>query len=105
MISAISPLQHGFARNRSCITQLLRVLHSIGQNLDQNIQTDILYLDFAKAFDSVDHSLIVTKLKCYGVKGRMLNWFQDNLTNRTQRVVMNGVASDWTLCYFRCSSG
>jgi hypothetical protein len=42
MISAISPLQHGFVRNRSCITQLLRVLHSIGQNLDQNIQTDIL---------------------------------------------------------------
>jgi hypothetical protein len=55
----ITPHQHGFLRNRSCVTQLLSVLHSIGQKLDRNEQTDIVYLDFAKDFDSVDHSILL----------------------------------------------
>jgi hypothetical protein len=55
--SLISNEQHGFIRNPSCVIQLLPVIHAIGENLDQNIQTDILYLDFAKAFDSVDHNI------------------------------------------------
>ena len=56
----ITPLQHGFLRNRSCVTQLLSVLHTIGRNLDKNIQTDVIYLDFAKAFDAVDHNVILS---------------------------------------------
>ena len=59
----ISDEQHGFIRNRSCVTQLLSVFHTIGENLDKNIQTDILYLYFAKAFDSVDHCTLLVKLK------------------------------------------
>ncbi len=50
----INNVQHGFLQNRSCVTQLLSVLHNIGKNLDQNKQVDMLYLDFSKAFDSVD---------------------------------------------------
>ena len=50
----ISPLQHGFLRNRFCTTQLLSV-NAISRNLDKNIQTEVIYLDLAKAFDSVDH--------------------------------------------------
>jgi hypothetical protein len=92
----ITPHQHGFIRNRSCVTQLLSVLHSIGQKLDKNEQTDIVYLDFAKAFDSVDHSILLHKLKCYGVTGRLLNWLGDYLNNRHQRVVVDGAASKWT---------
>ena len=92
----ITPHQHGFLRNRSCVTQLLSVLHSIGQKLDTNEQTDIAYLDLAKAFDSVDHSILLQKLKCYGVTGRLLNWFADYLNNRRQRVVMDGATSQWT---------
>jgi sarcosine oxidase/L-pipecolate oxidase len=72
------------------------VLHSIGQKLDKNEQTDIVYLDFAKAFDSVDHSILLHKLKCYGVTGRLLNWLGDYLNNRHQRVVVDGAASKWT---------
>jgi hypothetical protein len=58
----ITSLQHGFMRNRSCVAQLLSVLHSIGESLDRNIQTDIPYLDFAKAFDCVDHVILIKKL-------------------------------------------
>ena len=91
----ISPSQHGFLRNRSCVTQLLSSFHSIGHDLDTNTQTDILYLDFAKAFDSVDHNILLEKLRCYGVTGSVFDWFADYLSGRTQRVVVDGVASDW----------
>jgi hypothetical protein len=71
ILHLITPYQHGFLRNRSCVTQLLSVLHAIGKNLDKNTQTDIVYLDFAKAFDSVDHSILLQKLKCHGVTGNL----------------------------------
>ena len=77
----VSERQHGFLRNRSCVTQLLSVLHTIGDDLDRNTQTDVLYLDFAKAFDSVDRAILLQKLRSYG---------------RTQRVVVDGVASTWS---------
>ena len=92
----ISNEQHCFIRNRSCVTHLLFVFHTIGENLDRNIQTDILYLDFAKAFDSVDHNILLAKLNSYGVRGNLLSWFADYLHGRLQRVVVDGVASQWT---------
>ncbi|CAB3996361.1 Hypothetical predicted protein, partial [Paramuricea clavata] len=95
VIHLITPSQHGFLRNRSCITQLVQVLHSVGQCLDKNLQSDIIYLDFAKAFDSVDHQILLRKLKSYGVTGCLLDWFRDYLSGRTQRVVVEGVPSSW----------
>ena len=64
--------------------------------LDQNTQTDILYLGFAKAFDCVDHVILIEKLKWYGLTGNLLNWFTDYLSDRSQRVLIDGVAS-WYL--------
>ena len=92
----INKAQHGFLHGRSCVTQLLATLHHIGQLLDRNVQTDILFLDFAKAFDSVDHTILLTKLKSYGISGNMYNWFTDYLSGRTQRVVVDGVTSEWS---------
>ena len=89
----VSPFQHGFWRSRSCVTQLLSVLNTIGHHLDKNIQTDVVYLDFVKAFDSVDHSVMFQRLKRYGVEGGRLAWFTDNLSGGSQRVVLDGVAS------------
>ena len=93
--NVITPLQHLFMQNRSCVSQLLSVLHSIGRNLDNNIQTDIMYLDFAKAFESVDHAILLEKLERYGVVGHLHNWFKNYLQDRQQGVVVDGFTSSW----------
>ena len=86
----VSPLQQGFLSNRSCVTQLLSVLNTNGHNLDKNIQTDVIYLGFG-----VDHSVMLQELKRYGVKGGTLVWITDYLSGRFQRVILDGVASQW----------
>ena len=53
-----------------------------------------MYLDFAKAFDTVDHAILIEKLKWCGVSGQLLNWFSDYLKDRSQRVVIDGIASE-----------
>jgi hypothetical protein len=92
----INDAQHGFLHGRSCVTQLLTTLHRIGQLLDNNIQTDVIFLDFAKAFDSVDHNILLMKLRMYGISGNLYDWFSSYLCGRTQRVVVEGVASEWS---------
>ena len=57
--NSIKNAQHEFLSSRSCVTQLVLTLHQIGQSLDSNIQTDALFFDFAKAFDSVDHGILL----------------------------------------------
>ena len=59
----INSAQHGFMKHRSTTTQLIDTYSDISRNLDSGSQTDIIFLDFAKAFDSVPHDLIVHKLK------------------------------------------
>ncbi|CAB4012218.1 Hypothetical predicted protein [Paramuricea clavata] len=92
----INNVQHGFLRNRSCITQLLGILHETGKNLDRNKQIDVLYLDFSKAFDSVDHDILLHKLQMHGINGTLLRWFENYLNDRWQRVVIDGAASAWS---------
>ena len=91
----ITPLQHGCLRNRSCVTQPLSVLHTIGRNLDKNNQTDVIYLDFAKASKTVDHNVLLSKFKAYGVSGQLLTWFANYLSGRLQRVVIDDATSQW----------
>ena len=77
------------------MTQLLSVLNDVGLNLDKNIQTDVIYLDFAKAFDSVDHNILLAKLDAYGISGNLLSWRSNYLSGRFQRVVHEGTSSQW----------
>ena len=93
--SLISPLQHGFVRGKSCTSQLLDVYHQIGQTLDNTCQTDIFFLDFSKAFDSVSHVLLIHKLQSFGINGNLLNWLNSYLSDRQQRVVIEGSKSAW----------
>ena len=60
-------LQHGFRPSRSCETQLISFLQHISQSNNQNIQTNVVIIDFAKAFDKVPHQRLLYKLKYYGI--------------------------------------
>ena len=81
--------QHGFRNRRSCVTQLLEVMEIITDNCDQGELTDMIYLDFRKAFDSVPHQRLLVKLRAYGITGVVYNWVADFLSNRQQRVRVN----------------
>ena len=88
--------QHGFQKGKSCVTQLLEVFQDIGQALDCGVETDIIYLDFAKAFDSVCPAKLVSNLKMYGIGDPLLSWFCSYLVGRQQRLVVNGTCSTWS---------
>ena len=68
-------------------------------SLDNNILVDILYLDLRKAFDTVPHCRLFTKLAAYGIRGKLLDWIKSYLTNRQQKVVLNGASSNWSRVY------
>ena len=82
--------QHGFRKHRSCLTQLLHHIDVILKNFLNNQDTDVIYLDFAKAFDKVDHEILLKKLFTYGIRGKLLTWLKCYLENREQTVVING---------------
>ena len=94
--NALTDLQHGFRKARSCETQLITTVHDLASNLDKNIQTDLQILDFSKAFDTVPHRRLSSKLHFYGIRGPLLSWIESFLSNRTQTVVLNGYCSSST---------
>lgn len=85
--------QHAFRKGKSCLTQLINHVDNILQNFLENKDTDSIYLDFAKAFDKVDHTLLLEKLHAYGIRGKLHAWFVSYLRNRNQTVVVNGKKS------------
>ena len=89
----LSPDQFGFCQGRSCVTQLLVTANDWLLSLDNKSPVDAIYLDFSKAFDSVPHRRLIHKLNSYGIRGNMLNWVSDFLSNRTQYVTINGEQS------------
>jgi hypothetical protein len=82
--------QYGFRNKRSTVLQLLKVLDQWTELLDEGNCLDVLYLDFSKAFDTVPHCRLLNKLQAYGIKGKILEWVTDFLTNRRQRVSISG---------------
>ena len=79
----LTDCQHGFRARRSCETQLVTLCHELADSLDKNKQTDMVNLDFSKAFDRVPHQRLLIKLRHYGIQGTtyqpVLNPRQDNL--------------------------
>ena len=65
--------QHGFRRNISCETQLLSIMEHWSRVIDDGIIIDVIYLDFQKAFDKVPHQRLLSKLKAYGIQGRVFD--------------------------------
>ena len=74
--------QHGFMKNKSCLTNLLETFDSIIALLEEGAPVDIFYFDFKKAFDRVPHNRIIYKLKCLGIDGNLLDVIKDFLTGR-----------------------
>ena len=87
-------LQHGFREKRSCETQLIMLVDELAKNMQMGKPTDLILLDFSKAFDKVAHENLILKLHQYGIRGDTLNWIKDFLDNRKQTVVINGINSD-----------
>ncbi|KAL8609470.1 hypothetical protein ACOMHN_037992 [Nucella lapillus] len=88
-----SKQQHGFRQTRSCETQLLEFCDEITANLASMTQTDVVIMDFQKAFDKVNHSLLIHKLNHYGVGDKCNKWIDNFLRNRNQSVVVEGTRS------------
>ena len=89
----IYPLQHGFRNKRSCETQLIEFVHDIAYNMQEGIQNDVVVMDLAKAFDKVAHNRLLYKLSSYEVKGNTLGWIGSFLSDRSQKVVLEGKSS------------
>ena len=92
----IDDRQHGFMNEKSCCTQLVTFCDSLALTLNDNIRTHVIYFDFQKAFDSVNHDIILEKLKFqYGIDGLLLNFLVNYLKNRLQRVVIGNESSSY----------
>lgn len=86
----ISPSQHGFTSSKSTVTNLLVFEEYILAAMTSGRQVDVAFVDFAKAFDKVDHSILIAKLKAYGIHGTLLSWLSDYLLDRSLRVKLPG---------------
>lgn len=86
-------VQHGFLPKRSVETNLLICLQQWTKDHDDNLPTDIIYLDFEKAFDKVPFKRLLYKLQHLGIRGDLLNWIRHFLEDRTYQVRVNGVHS------------
>ena len=93
---ALSEHQHGFLPGRSCETNLACLLSTAWNSITNGKQTDVIYTDFSSAFQSVNHQLLIHKLNIsYSVGGQALKWCSSFLSDRKQRVVVNGKCSSW----------
>ena len=97
--SILADCQHGFRSQRSCETQLVQFFHDLVSNPDHALnsnhrQTNMIIMDFAKAFDKVPHRRLLYKLDYYGIRGSTHKWITSWLSGCFQKVVLDGQASD-----------
>ena len=92
----IKPSQHGFLPGRSCQSNLLEFLERVTDDTDRGNNTDVAYLDFAKAFDKVPHARLLVWLKALGLNNRVSSWIEAWLRDRRQRVFVGGEESAWS---------
>ncbi|CAM4646594.1 unnamed protein product [Lepidochelys kempii] len=87
--------QHGFTKGRSCLTNLIAFYDEITGSVDEGKAVDVLFLDFSKAFDTVSHSILVSKLNKYGLDECTIRWVESWLDYQAQWIGINGSMSRW----------
>lgn len=90
----IYPRQSGFRSLHSTLTALLDLTNHWSFNIDRKLVNGVIFLDLKKAFDTVDHYILLSKLCCYGFDLDSREWFRSYLTGRIQQCSVNGVSSD-----------
>ena len=95
----ISDLQHGFLPGRSCNTNFWLYMDSLTQAWDDGLISDTIFFDFAKAFDKVPHKPLLYKLQAYGVCGKILQWINPFLTDRSSCVKVDQTLPSHALVY------
>ena len=89
----IQPCQSGFRSLHSTVTALLDVTNRWCLNIDKGMVSGVIFLDVKKAFDTVDHAILLKQLSDYGVQGQTASWFKSYLKDRQQFCVVNGLSS------------
>jgi len=90
----MNPSQHGFRGGRSTVSQLIEHIESVIEGLEEGGNVDVVYLDFSKAFDKVDHGVLLHEIRRLGIGGKLGTWLHSFLTGRTQKVSVEKVLSD-----------
>ncbi len=91
--NSINQSQHGFMPNRSTSTAVADLLNTVTTALDKKLTALVLFIDISKAFDSLDHDILLAKLEHYGIRGIALTWFLSYLTSRYQYTEVDGNCS------------
>ena len=86
--------QHGFRQCRNCLTQLLYHIDNILNIIGSDANADVVYLDFSKAFDKVDHKILLCKMSKAGIQGKIYTWIESFLKDRKQLIVLDGQISE-----------
>ncbi|KAL0879152.1 hypothetical protein ABMA27_002946 [Loxostege sticticalis] len=87
--------QHGFLKGRSTVSNLVLLNSYLTEAMDSGSQVDVVYTDYSKAFDRIQHNLLLRKLQRIGISGDLLRWFSSYIDNRSQAVVVNNYLSGW----------
>ena len=95
MNNILTPRQHGFRRNYSCETKQVTTIDDWAKTIDRQQQTDVMTLNFSKAFDVVAHQRLLSKLSSYGIRIKLHTWVASFLANRQQRVDVGVESSQW----------
>ena len=91
----LSDLQFGFIKGRSTSLQLLNIMNDWTCAIENSNSSDCIYLDYQKAFDTVPHKRLISKLYAYNIDEKIINWIKYYLSERKQYVEINGQKSEW----------